>query len=296
MNQSEREKLIVKRLKIKLGALAVLLTLLSLTAVLILSGLAAVRFALALSSNYSKAVGQQLTVAEWNNLPNDFVARTGGAASAIQGALDMANNQINNLAAPTGNADAVNKQYVDTAVSGVGGGGDTFINWGQGACPSGTSILYSGYVFNNLYSQIGGGSEPVCVQSGDAGPAITENDDGLYPLGTGVASQLPPGIPAQKEVRCAVCYRDGGTCYERFGGTTCPGGSGFTPIYTGYSLGGHNSLNSQINRHCVDNLNFDGSVNNSTWGAVWYGTNIQSNTDVGLYTPNTFLKCAVCCN
>jgi hypothetical protein len=88
------------------------------------------KFAEALSGNYSKTTGNQLTVTEWNNLPSDFLARSGGVSSAMQGDLDMGGHgitnigsmgsdlnmgthKITNLGTPTANNDAATKQYVD---------------------------------------------------------------------------------------------------------------------------------------------------------------------------------------
>lgn len=302
MNQQERESRLIRRLKIKLGAMAMLLALLSLTAVLILSGLATARLALAISGNYSKAAGQQLTSAEWNNLPNDFVARTGGALSAMQGVLDLGNNRVTNLAAPAANNDAATRQYVDTAVAGAAAGGDTFTRWGQTNCPVGTDKLYDGYGFSGIYNTVGGGSDPLCLQAppgfspGAASPTVYA--DNLYPLSTS-NEIMPPGLPSDRMIRCAVCYKSNGTCYERWGGTTCPGAASlnFTPAYTGYALGGYGTHINQIDRHCVDNVSFDSSVaRTGGFGAVWYGVKVYNNDNVGPYNLNTFLQCAVCCN
>lgn len=41
------------------------------------------------------------------------------AGDSMTGALDMGNNKVTNVAAPTENGDAVNKSYVDTAISGL---------------------------------------------------------------------------------------------------------------------------------------------------------------------------------
>jgi len=293
----KQEQSIKRRMKIKMGAIIVLLFILAVSAVFTLTGLSFVQLAMAISSNYSKITGSQLTVADWNNLPNDFVARTGGAASAMQGALDMANNRINNLASPTNNSDASTKQYVDTAVTGAGGGG-VYVNWGQENCPSGTTELYSGFAFHQYYSHTGGGN-PICIQSGDPSPAASVglNSDNLYPMTTATAGQLPPGIPAAKYVKCAVCSY-GGTCFERWGRQDCAGAAGFNPIYTGYGLGSYaNRATGATNRYCVDNSsNFDGSISATFLDSSFYGTSIYNNGSIGLYTTDSYVKCAMCCN
>jgi len=299
--------------KIRLITLSSLLFALILLNLFILNGLTFKQIAQAISSNYARATKSgiapdnqlQLTdwnslITSWNNLPADFVARTGGASSNMQGALDMGNNRITNLAGPGTSAnDAANKGYVDTAVAGAGGGGDTFTNWGQSTCPAGSTALYSGFAFHESFNQSGGG-EPTCLEFTTepltSGAPTTPILDTLSPLSTADSGQLPSGMPARKVVKCAVCYRDGGTCFEHWGGQNCGGAAGFTPIYTGFSLGGFGNRTSNINRHCVDNVNFDAAITSTSYEAVWYGTSIYSTTNVGLFTPNSYVKCSVCCN
>jgi hypothetical protein len=75
-----------------------------------------VKTAKALSANYGSLT--QLNLAQWQNLPNDFLARTGGATSAMQGDLDMGTtHKIINLAAPTIDTDAVTRGAMNTAIT-----------------------------------------------------------------------------------------------------------------------------------------------------------------------------------
>lgn len=71
--------------------------------------------ALALNpADYNKATGDSLGVADWNRLDDDFVAKTG---DAMQGNLNMNNNQITNLANPVNPSDAVNLSTLDSSIS-----------------------------------------------------------------------------------------------------------------------------------------------------------------------------------
>lgn len=106
----------LKRLKLTLSALLFLLFILTVSLVFILTGLAINQVALAISGNYSKATGDQLTVADWNNLDNDFLPYTGAT-----GQLDMNSQRIVNMGPPGAAGDAANKQYVDLAVTAAGG-------------------------------------------------------------------------------------------------------------------------------------------------------------------------------
>lgn len=291
----------VKKLKLRLTASVFLLFVLIVCGLFMLSGFSINRIVLALG-NYSKGATDELTFNDWNNLDDDFVDASGDTMS---GDLNMNSNKITNIPdIPFDAKDAVNQNYVDTAVATAGGsGGDVFINWGQQVCPGTTELLYRGYAFGNLHIH-SGGAEAVCLQQpGDAGaepggigPGANLGDL-LYPLGTGEDFRMPPGIPDLKEIMCAVCFNPKGACYERWYGETCPGSSGFIPVYTGYGMGGYAS-HGPSQRHCVDNINFDGSVDNLSYGDlgdIWYGTVLYENADIGLYTKDSYVKCSMCC-
>jgi hypothetical protein len=68
----------------------------------------------ALTGDYSKVTGGQLTITDWNNLDDDFVAKSG---STMTGTLNMGNNRITNLGNPTVDSDAVSRGVMNTAIS-----------------------------------------------------------------------------------------------------------------------------------------------------------------------------------
>lgn len=301
VQKSANEQAKTKKLKARLTAAVFLLFIIIICGLFILSGFSINQLVLAITGNYSKGLTDELTADDWNNLDDDFIDASGDTMS---GDLNMNSNKITNIPdTPVSAQDAVNQNYVDNAVAGAGGsGGDVFTNWGQQACPSGTEFLYRGYAFNGYYHGHYDGSEAICLQQpGDAGAVPGGDTAGkhgnlLYPLGTGPSSNaIPPGIPERKEIMCAVCFNPGGACYERWHGITCPGSSGFTPVYTGYGMGGYHSHTNASRGHCVDNVNFDGSIDNPNWGDIWYGILVWDNIDVGLYTEESFVKCAMCC-
>jgi hypothetical protein len=75
------------------------------------------KYAMALTGNYNRtATENDLFRDDWNRLDEDFVARSGGASSNMQGVLDMNNNQISNLPTPTDNNNAATKSYVDNKI------------------------------------------------------------------------------------------------------------------------------------------------------------------------------------
>jgi hypothetical protein len=204
-------------------------------------------------------------------------------------------------------------KYVKDAVAEVGlsKSGGIYVNWGDDNCPADATLLYSGYGFSAPYDKDAGGSNPICIQGGDAGPGnISVTADKMLPLITGVDNTLPTNsidssskITGDRIVKCALCFNTAGICYTHYGSHNC--GSGFnntTRGYRGYVLGsftttaGENFLN-PTNRACVNSFDFDAgqqSIPAGSMGAMWYGSEIQSNFGLG-YTTNTFIKCSVCC-
>jgi len=104
----------IERSKIKLAVILVLLFIILLSSIFIFSGLSPQQVVLAITGNYSKTSGQQLTTTDWNNLPNDFVAKSGDTMS---GNLNMGAHGITNLANPITDTDAVNRGSMNSAIS-----------------------------------------------------------------------------------------------------------------------------------------------------------------------------------
>lgn len=303
----------IKFLKLQLSAAFILLVVVLVSGVFVFTPASWQQVAQALSGSYNKNSSDQLNNTDWNNLLVDFLSKDGGSQvdrgdgimvdNYMHGDLDMGAHRIINLADPANNSDAATKQYVDTSLSGARGGGAIFVNWGRGDCPSGTQELYDGFAFGSKWNEEYGGTNAVCIQYGDAGPPNLNPTDNLWPFTTGQSSYMPPGIAAEKMVRCAVCYKSDGVCYEQWGSDSCNPGLGFTPVYSGYMVGGVVGTvyaadnKNQSERHCL-NINFDDSVTRGGWGAVWYGSSLYSNSGVEAYYPSdiNFIKCAVCCN
>jgi len=286
------------RQRIRLSVLIFLLSTLLVSGLFILSGLTPGQIVLALTGNYAKGTGDQLSTTDWNMLDDDFVARSGGAASNMSGNLDMNNQLIVNLQTPTNPTDAVNRSYVDAQIAGVTGGGSVFTNWGRADCPSGSSVLYSGIAFGTKWDEPGGSGDVFCVDDNETGAFTATRNDKLWPVSLGQTSYIPGGYTEQRKVRCAVCYRDGGTCYQTVGAQTCA--AGFTASsYSGYMFGGvvntGGVTTNKNERYCV-NSNFTPDITSTVWGSVWYGTVLADNTNVASYSVNSFLRCGVCCN
>jgi len=286
----------IKKLKIQLSAAIFFLICLIIFGGFFSSGFK--NFAYALSSNYSKIPPGTLNLSEWNNLPADFVAKTGDTMTGI---LDMGTRQINHLADPSLPTDAANKQYVDAKIAAVGGSGagGVYINWGGSGCGSSETLLYSGIGFSSNSNDTSGSNNPVCItDSGTAGVADGGSyADKMYPIVTTTSSSdLPTDIAGGRIVKCAVCRRSG-TCYENYGSWSCNTGAGFSATYQGYVLGAKSTngpLTNPGERFCV-NKSFDSSITHSADGTVWYGSVISNDFGLG-YSMGNFILCSICCN
>jgi len=279
----------IKKLKMQLTFTIFLLLIILVIGIFIFLPVSWQKIAIALTGNYSKVSGtDQLTVSDWNNLPNDFLDKQSSSGDTMAGPLTLS-------ADPTTNMQAATKQYVDN--NSGGGGGDTFVNWGRGDCPSGTTELYNGYSFGVKWSVKGGGSNPVCIKYPLIGTEYNAEyfyTGYLHSIGSSLSRSLPVDIPELKEMKCAKCFSANQTCFENIGDNSCP--SGFNIAYTGWLMGGISNENreNQLDFICV-NDNFDGSINNINNEATIYGATIEEQSDLGFYTENSFIRCSVCC-
>lgn len=114
----------INRLKLQLTA-AIILLLIIISGFFIFTPFSLRQVAWALSNNYNKSLGDSLTHLEWNNLPIDFLAKSGDTWIGPD-PLDMNSNRIINLSDPVNNFDAVTKEYVDNK-AGSGGAAENIL-------------------------------------------------------------------------------------------------------------------------------------------------------------------------
>ena len=108
-----------------------LLMLISLCAFFILDNTTSIKYALAFTLKNS---GQFFTHEDWNNLPNDFIDKSG---DIMQGNLNMGSMGINNLPpSPVDNNEIANKQYVDNTVGNSGAAEDIYGQYFKIVCDS----------------------------------------------------------------------------------------------------------------------------------------------------------------
>ncbi len=129
-----------------------------------------------------------------------------------------------------------------------------YIRWGRTTCPdtSGTDLVYSGMLAGSLYSQVGGGSNHLCLPSNpeflDVNDGVQLNRGYIYgaeyqTTGTAFDSLTNENLP------CAVCSTEREQKLMIPGKVSCP--SSWTEEYYGYlmtSLSTHNRNSFE----CVD--------------------------------------------
>lgn len=108
-----KEQSILKKLKLQLSVAYFLLGAVLASGVFVfwpqINGIAQ-----ALTGTYNKITGDQLTIADWNNLDNDFVAKSG---DTMGGDLNMGGHTVTNLPNPTNSTDATNLASVNSAIT-----------------------------------------------------------------------------------------------------------------------------------------------------------------------------------
>lgn len=168
--------------------------------------------------------------------------------------------------------------------------GGVFVYWAHKTCPAGATKLYEGRGFSGHYNHTGS-NRGECIVGGDPGPSYGYEGDLLYPLHT--SGSMPPGIPNNKSLVCAICGWDQGSCFETWGTDTCP--TGYQKMYGGYSVGPHYTHSGPAGgRYCLDPNGFDSSIA-STGNGHLYGTRVQSGHYGSSWPSGRALKCGLCC-
>lgn len=113
-------------------------------------------------------------------------------------------------------------------------------------------------------------------------------------MGTGDAARMPPGVTAERHIRCSKLYVEAPTV-EVYGSSNCP--SGWTSIYSGCQMGEYyaHAAGKGI-PICVDANNFDTSRywHWTSGGSYIVGSYLWGTSDATNYPTNRWIKCAVC--
>jgi len=230
------------------------------------------------------------TVATANN------AVPGASANLSPAPVDSSKSAWDNIATLSQNITTLFQQVTQLQVS---KGGSVVIHWGSGALPanvpSGTELVFAGYGFGSYYGHARNG-EIDCFQGSGTGPAWNGNyADVRYPVATGGASLLPPGIPETKLLACAAMFVPG-TTYTVKGSGECP--ANWSVVYSGFLMGAYYThTGGGTNSLCVDPTGFDSRLSHASpyHYSYVYGTHLTEGvSQVGSAYTGQYVKCAVC--
>lgn len=186
-----------------------------------------------------------------------------------------------------------------TALEGAGGVSTTYVRWGRTVCPTGASVVYTGYAAGAFYSQTGGGANTLCLSKqpewlsyddGNQGGALiygTEFETAIYGVAPLVGLQNLDGT-------CVVCEVPRSSQVMIPGRISCP--TGYTLEYNGYIMANH-STQQRSSFVCVDAVpELAGSSANND-GNLWYPTEVECGSlpcSATGYVQNREITCAVC--
>jgi len=189
---------------------------------------------------------------------------------------------------------------IETAISEIetgstdGQGGEVFVRWGSPLATSETSLLHSGIVMGTNSGHFGSGNT-LCVTTDAENSGFGSFTGNLIYVGltqTGV-TPFSSEIPDSKIIQCAVLFSET-PILQIWGKTTGP--TGWSNVYSGYSMSTFFSFQGGNDRICIDAENFDDSISGSktTSGNHFYPTVIKSfSSGVLEELHGTILSCAV---
>lgn len=177
--------------------------------------------------------------------------------------------------------------------------GALFTRWGRSVCPTGTSVVYTGYAASSRYTHGGAGANTLCMASVPTWDAYNDgNQNGalLYGMEFETGGQAVPGFPNVHDYDgvCAVCLApaaDLGFMYP--GSQVCP--SGWTTQYAGYIMATHYTQ-TKSEFVCVDRQPEAAFTAGSTDGALWYFTEMECDSPMRCppYVHDREVTCSIC--
>ena len=179
--------------------------------------------------------------------------------------------------------------------------GMTFTRWGRSDCPSGSSVVYSGYQAGKHYTHGGGGTNTLCLTNSPTWLNYNDaNQNGALIYGTeyemsgyGLVGVTPFNSLNDYNAPCAVCLNTSFSTHLLVPGTyQCP--SGWTSMYHGYLMSTHyNQGASEFT--CIDVSASAIGSNADHNGNLLYPTEAECGSlPCGPYVQDRELTCVVC--
>ncbi|MCH7876887.1 MAG: hypothetical protein IIA20_01395 [Thaumarchaeota archaeon] len=187
---------------------------------------------------------------------------------------------------------------IETAISEIetgsdGHGGEVFVRWGSPLATSETSLLHSGIVMGTNSEHFGSGNTLCVATDAENSGFVSSTGDLIYAglTQTGV-TPFSSEIPDSKIIQCAVLFSVT-PILQIWGKTTGP--TGWSNVYSGYSMSTHLAFHGGNDRICIDAENFDDSISGTiaTSGNLFYPTTIKFSSGVLEEVHNTIMSCAV---
>ena len=195
--------------------------------------------------------------------------------------------------------------FADGVDDGGSARGVTFTRWGRGDCPTGTSLVYSGFAAGGAYNQGGSGANTLCLTNAPTWLNFSDvNQNGALVYGTeyetagyGLASATPFNSLNDANAPCAVCLDTSADIELMIPGTAaCP--SGWNQRVRGYLMA---TFYTQGDSEfvCVDeNATSSGAGGTGDEnGNLWYPTEAECGSlpcGAGRYVQDRELTCSVC--
>ncbi|XP_060603552.1 uncharacterized protein LOC132756488 [Ruditapes philippinarum] len=176
--------------------------------------------------------------------------------------------------------------------------GATYIRWGRTTCPSGATVVYTGYKAGSYYLHTGGASNPLCLTSKPTWEKFTGKGEkyGAFIYGAEYATyEYSMWYYLQNnDVPCIVCRVPSNDVLMVPGTKICP--RPYSLQYKGYLMAGHYSHAAPSEFICVDGdpETINRSYEDKEGYLLYFVQAICGSLSCGPYIENREVTCAVC--
>lgn len=180
----------------------------------------------------------------------------------------------------------------------TGSRNSVFKRWGRIDCPTGSNVVYAGFMANGHFDHPGSSSNYLCLHPTpeyDSRAGATNNNQGIlyqveFEMNVDPHAYLRP--LHDFEARCAVCETQADMELMIPGTRSCP--SGWTEQYDGFLMSHHHAQAKPTNAICVDQnpVAFGTPTNHN--GALLYTVEFDQGGGTVPQTSNREVTCVVC--